>query len=203
MKLKIALIIVAAILVASLAANINLYSMYLERNNMAQTIDAQMQANSDLQAQVTDIQNQAAQLQGQIANLTAKANNLETENSDLLQQNTDLETQLNNLTDAFTFFPLDKPRLVTRLGVSNVIESVHGSHPRLFVEGDVFNTGGVTALGAKLEITLFIDGQVVNEYSYPLGDMESFGGAHVSVNVDYSGAKMLSNWTIVPTATNM
>ena len=198
LKIKIALIVVTAILVLSLAANGNLYFLYQERDRLAQNSELQEQVYSDLQVQVADLQSQITDLQIQVTNLTAKANSLQTENAQLLSQKAELQSKLENITNAFADFPLDKPRLITRLGASNVIESAHGNNPRLFVEGDVFNTGGVTARDAKLHVTLFIEERVVADVSLPLGDIESFGGAHVSRDIGYSSPRLLTNWTIIP-----
>ncbi len=202
LKLKIVFITVTVILVVSLAANAYLYS---EQYSLA--------LNNGLQKQsVTDLQKQVADLQSQISNLSTETNNLQNENSHLLSQKTDLQNQIENLnyqTDGLQSenanlsaiianFSWNRPNLITRLGASNVIESAHGDRPRLFVEGDVFNTGGATAHDAKLHITLFILGKIVGDVSIALGNMEPFSGVHISQDIYYDGVVRLTNWTIIP-----
>jgi hypothetical protein len=198
LKLKIVLIAVTAVLVVSLAANGNLYFLSQERDSLALNYNQQKQATAELQSQAAILQNQTVNLQNQVASLNDKANNLQTENSNLQNQNAALQKEIENLTASAANIPLNKPRLVTRLGVSNVIESAHGSNPRLFVEGDVFNTGGAVAWNARLLVTLFIKDRVAANVSLPLGNMEPFSGVHVSTNIQYNEVMLLTNWTIIP-----
>jgi hypothetical protein len=198
LKLKFVLIAVTAVLVVSLAANSNLYFLGQERDSLALNYNQQKQAIAELQTQAANLQNQTVNLQNQVAALTAQTGNLQTENVNLQSRNAELQKEVENLTASAANIPLNKPRLVTRLGVSNVIESAHGSEPRLFVEGDVFNTGGAIAWNASLHVTLFIQDKIVADVSLPLGNMEPFSGVHVSTNIEYSQVVMLTNWTIIP-----
>jgi hypothetical protein len=202
LKLKIILIAVTAVLVVSLAANGNLYFLSQERDSLASNYNQQKQATAELQSQAANLQNQTVNLQNQVAALNDKANNLQTENSNLQNQNAELQKEIENLTESAANIPLNKPRLVTRLGASNVIESAHGNNPRLFVEGDVFNTGGATAWNATLHITMFIGVKVVGETFIALGNMEPFSGCHISRDIQYGATGRLTNWTIIPETSN-
>jgi hypothetical protein len=198
LNLKTALIVISAVLIVSLAANGSMCSLYAERDSLALNLEQQKQTNANLQGQVAGLENQIIELQNQTQHLSAQAGSLRQKNLGLQNQNTVLQREVENLTASAANIPLNKPRLVTRLGASNVIESAHGSEPRLFVEGDVFNTGGAMAWNASLHVTLYVQDKIVADVSLPLGDMEPFSGVHVSTNIEYNQAVLLTKWAIIP-----
>ncbi len=201
LRLKITLIALTAILVASLAANLILY---MGNEAVATNERLREQANVDLQ-------NQIGILQSQTANLTSDANRLRNENSQLQQETVDLQGQVKNLQTQTTTLQAENanltataanglrpgPSLVTSLGASHVVKSVHGNQPRLFVQGIVFNVGGATARNAKLEITLYRRDQVVAQETISFGDLASLSGRYIEQNVYHNGSAP-TRWTILP-----
>ena len=204
------------VLVASLVANAYLFK---ERDSFALDIDLQKQANTDLQKQVAFLRNQTvvlgteisslqseksslvdqnANLQNQVENLIGKTDILQNENSNLSAKIVSLQSTISDLQMNL----LNRPNLVTRLGVTDVRNNSDGRTkfvPRLFVQGAVFNTGGVTARNAKLHITLFVGNQTVEDTYIELGIVEPLSAVSVEKNIPYdtNGAR-LTNWTIIP-----
>ena len=213
MKSKIALAFISVILVVSLAANTYLY-----------TEQCSFALNNGLQKQaITDLQEQAADLQSQIANLSTITTNLQNENVYLLSQKADLQSQVVDLTNQTSFLQSEnanltatiadlqlnlpnRPNLVTRLGVTDVkngSDAHRAFRSRLFVQGEVINTGGVTARNVRLHVTLFIGNQTVADEYIELGNMMPFVSVHVEHDIYYdSNGTRLTNWTITPEASS-
>ncbi len=214
MKTEIALAFVSVILLVSLAANAYLY---MEQCSFALNNGLQEQAYADLQEQLVE-------LQSQITDLSSKTNTLQNENAYLKSQNAYLQRQiLENLNNQTAFLQSEnanltatvadlrlnlpiRPNLVTRLGVTDVrnnSDSHSPFRPRLFVQGEVINTGGVTARNAKLHVTLFIGSQIVKEAYIELGNIGSLVAVHVEQDIYYdTDGPRLTSWTIIPEASS-
>jgi hypothetical protein len=125
-----------------------------------------------LKQQVDDLRSQAANLQSEKANL---------------------QNQLNQT---------KAPKIITRLGVTDVRSSPAAGHPwsgriRLYVAGEVWNVGTVAALNCSLHITLYQADVVANETCIELGTIAEGSWKVVAVDIYYEGSA-LTNWTIIP-----
>lgn len=117
---------------------------------------------------------------------------------ELLQKNSRIEelnrlnTELQNQLDA-----LQKPYLVTSLGVSVEPRNVTYPHPHFTFEGIVFNAGYRTAYNARLEITAYYkNGLSAFNLTIPLGNLERWQVVPVSRIIATSN--WIGNYTITP-----
>jgi hypothetical protein len=204
LKSKIALAIVSAILVVSLATN----AYFCEQQNRLALSNFVLQNQTmDLQNQVANCTEQISNLQNGNANLTAKVAdlrnqveefsnqtfNLQTQNSNLQVKKEELQSQLNQsqLNQA------KAPQLVTRLGARDMRYDYAGSDIRLYMSGEVWNAGTDVARNCRLHVTLY-QGSVVAKNTYiDLGTINPGTFVGVAQNIYYSGIA-LTNWTIIP-----
>jgi len=201
------------VLAASLVSNGYLLA---EQYSTEVNTNIQNQTNSELQHQISD-------LQSQITNLTTETNNLQNYSTILLNQNNALQNQAATLKNQIlslqnenvnlkaTIVDLqlnlpNRPNLVTRLGSTDVLNNSNANparvfRPRLFIQGEVFNTGGVTAYNARLHVTLYIGNQIIEDTVIELGTIEPLHYASVNTDIHYEGnGSRLTNWTIIPEA---
>jgi hypothetical protein len=168
---------------------------------------------ADLQRQ------QIISLQNQIVNLTAQTSSMLDLNLRLQEQNVDLQTENANLTSHMEALETENANLkakvadlepyqpngsilVTRLGTTDVPNNndAHGTfQPRLFIEGNVFNLGDITANNARLHVTLYLNGQIIDDAYIELGNIEPLSFASVRQDIHYeANGQKLTNWTIIP-----
>lgn len=207
MKTKTAVLAISAVLLVSLAANgyFLTFQNGTEQNrilkNQATDLQAQLanlkeQANL-LQSEKASLETQAADLQSQEANLSNQTDNLQAENAYLQTENADLESQLSRIP-----VPQTAPKILTRLGTSDVRSSPFEGHPwsgviRFYISGEVWNVGTADAHECRLHVTLYQVDAVANDSYIDLGTVEAGSYVEVDSNIYYSG-NALTSWTIVP-----
>jgi regulator of replication initiation timing len=207
LKTKLALIAISVILLVSLAANGYFFTL---RNGMDQNLSLKKEV-TDLQTQLANLkeqtnllqnekaslETQAADLQSQEANLSNQTDNLQAENAYLQTENADLENQLSHIP-----VPKTAPKILTRLGPSDVRSSPFEGHPwsgviRFYISGEVWNVGTADAHDCRLHVTLYQVDAVANDSYIDLGTVEAGSYVEVSSNIYYSG-EPLTSWTIIP-----
>ena len=156
--------------------------------------------NSVLQGRVLDLESQTAGLQSQMSSLQGQKVNLQRENADLQKANVDLQGNNSALRNENAkiqdqIIQLEQPRLVTRLGVRDC--NWDYSSMRLYIQGEVWNAGAVTAEHCSLHVTLYRGSSVAEDKYVQLGLIASGSYIDISENVHYSGSA-LTNWTIIP-----
>ncbi len=162
----------------------------------AQLANLKEQANL-LQSEKASLETQAADLQSQEANLSNQTDNLQAENAYLQTENADLESQLSRIP-----VPQTAPKILTRLGTSDVRSSPFEGHPwsgviRFYISGEVWNVGTADAHECRLHVTLYQVDAVANDSYIDLGTVEAGSYVEVDSNIYYSG-NALTSWTIVP-----
>jgi regulator of replication initiation timing len=207
LKTKLALIAISVILLVSLAANGYFFTL---RNGMDQNLSLKKEV-TDLQTQLANLkeqtnllqnekaslETQAADLQSQEANLSNQTDNLQAENAYLQTENADLENQLSHIP-----VPKTAPKILTRLGTSDVRSSPFEGHPwsgviRFYISDEVWNVGTADAHDCRLHVTLYQVDAVANDSYIDLGTVEAGSYVEVSSNIYYSG-EPLTSWTIIP-----
>lgn len=206
-KTKPALLALSAVLLVSLAANAYFIAQQngVEQNRILKTeiTDLQTQlANLQeqtnlLQNEKTSLQTQASDLAKQETSLSNQTQTLQAENANLQIETTELENQLSNLPNAQGF-----PKILTRLGTSDVRSSPAEGHPwsgviRFYVSGEVWNVGTADAHDCRLHVTLYQVDAVANDTYIDLGTIEAGSYVEMNSNIFYSGSP-LTNWTIIP-----
>ncbi len=194
---------IAVILIVSLTANLNLY--FQETDTISNIAYLQRQSNG-LQTQIANDNNQISQLlnetenlesqttrfEKQIANLQNQTNDLKTENSELQTNNSKLQSQLSSLSEETI-----PPRLVTRLGATDMRFSYPGQSIRLYISGEVWNVGATMAENCSLHAILYQGSAVAKDTYVLLGDIAGGSFTDVTANIYYTGIA-LTNWTIIP-----
>jgi hypothetical protein len=204
LKEKLALIAVSVILIASLVANIYFYSQQqrgLEVSNglrkQAAGLQSQLEDLSNqtynLEKRKTSLNSHLSDLENEIIKLQNLSNSLQNENAILQNENGKIQSKI----DAG-----GSPKIVTRLGATDVRQSPAPGHPwsgqiRLYVSGEVWNVGTVPAQDCKLHVTLYHGYIAANETYIELGKINVGSWADVAANINYSGDP-LTNWTIIP-----
>lgn len=151
--------------------------------------------NSSLQKQTRDTQNQNSLLEEQVGTLSYQ-----------LDQKT---IQINTLQTALEV--AETPELSnwnnwlrTKLGVRDINSSPY-PYPavvkRLFIQGEVWNTGNDTAYGSKLNVKIYQNGILKYDVYIELGDVASGSHVYVEENIVYSGY-LISDWDIFPVFSN-
>lgn len=202
MKTKFALTIASVILVVSLIANSYFYwqqSTFRGHNSLqkqvaslqSQLANLSSQTNS-FQNEVASLQSQAADLESQMANLRNQTNSLQSEGSLLHDEKTNLQSQLSQLSQGKV-----PPKLITRLGASDMRYNYSGQDIRLYITGEVWNVGTEAAQNCSLHVTLYQGDNVANDAYIQLGTIEGGSFTDVARNVYYTG-DALTNWTIIP-----
>lgn len=207
MKTKLALIAVSVILVGSLVANAYFYA--LQQHGLAGNNDLRKQA-ADLQGQLAILSNQTDILQSEKTNLETQITNLENQAANLQNQTDSLQSENSKLEDenAAKQNLIDQirlrgaPKIVTRLGATDVRQSPAAGHPwsgviRLYIGGEVWNVGTGPALNCSLHVTLYQGNIVANETYVKLGTINAGSYTNVKADIYYTGTA-LTNWTIIP-----
>ncbi len=204
LKTKLALILVSIILIGSLAANAYFYVQQqhgLAANNdlqkQAATLESQIanlnnQTNS-LQNKKTDFEAQIVNLENQAADLSNQANSFQNENAALQSENAAIQNQISQI---------GTPKIVTRLGATDVRSTPAAGHPwsgviRFYISGEVWNLGTGTAKDCRLHVTLYQGNTVANDTYVELGTINAGSYTDVAANIYYTG-EALTNWTIIP-----
>ncbi len=175
MKTKFALAIASVILVVSLI--VNSYS-YWQQSTFRK---------------YNSLQNQVASLQGQLANLSNQTNSFQSENSHLHDEKANLQSQLSKLSQGEP----RPPKLVTRLGASDMRYNYSGQDIRLYITGEVWNVGTEAAQNCSLHVTFYQGDNVAEDSCIQLGTIEGGSFTDVARNIYYTG-DALTNWTIIP-----
>jgi len=208
LKTKLALIAISVVLLVSLAANGYFLTLQNGTEQNQRILKTQV---TDLQAQLTNLteqtnrlqnekanlETQTADLQTQQASLSNQTENLRAENAYLQTENADLENQLSQIPVLQT-----APKILTRLGTSDVRSSPYEGHPwsgviRFYISGEVWNVGTANAHELRLHVTLYQWDAVANDSYVDLGTVEAGSYVQVTANIYYTG-EPLTSWTIVP-----
>jgi len=124
------------------------------------------------------------------AALKGQASELRTLTSTLENETAELEDQLNALSR-------EGPRLITRLGASDMRFNYTGQETRLYISGEIWNVGTSAARNSRLHVTLNQGGTVANDTYVELGTIDVGSYVDVASNVYYTG-NALTNWTLTP-----
>jgi len=124
------------------------------------------------------------------AALRVQASELRTLTSTLQNETAELEDQLNQLSQ-------EGPRLVTRLGASDMRFNYTGQETRLYISGEIWNVGTSAARNCRLHVTLYQGGTIANDTYVELGTIDIGSYVDVASNVYYTG-NALTNWTLTP-----
>ena len=122
--------------------------------------------------------------------LKEQASELRTLTSSLENETAELEEQLNQLSQ-------EGPRLVTRLGASDMRLNYTGQEIRLYISGEIWNVGTSAARNCRLHVTLYQGVIVANDTYVELGTIDVGAYVDVASNVYYTG-NALTNWTLSP-----
>jgi regulator of replication initiation timing len=205
---KIALSLLALILVASLCANALLIagtSPQSRVDDLANQVSAaQFHADAletekrNLQNQISNLTAQVTGLQSQISGLTHSSENFTAENTALQQENAAL--QLANA-DLQNQLYREGPRLITKLGATDVQidhTAYHSNQTRLFIEGVVWNIGAKPAQDSRLHVVLYEGEAIVNDTYIDLGTINALDCVNVHTDVYYYTGDRLTDWKITP-----
>jgi hypothetical protein len=122
--------------------------------------------------------------------LREQADKLYALKSNLESETAELKNQINQLNQK-------APKLVTRLGASDLRFNYTGQEIRWYISGEVWNVGISVARNCKLHVTLY-QGTIVAKDTYiELGNIDVGMYANVSSNVYYTG-NALTDWTVTP-----
>ena len=124
------------------------------------------------------------------AALREQASELRTLTSTLENETAELEDQLNQLSQ-------EGPRLVTRLGASDMRFNYTGQETRLYISGEIWNVGTSAARNCRLHVTLYQGVTVAKDTYVELGTIDVGSYVDVASNVYYTG-NALTNWTLTP-----
>jgi hypothetical protein len=124
------------------------------------------------------------------AALKEQASELRTLASTLENETAELEDQLNQ-------FSQEGPKLVTRLGASDMRFNYTGQETRLYISGEIWNVGTSAARNGKLHVTLYQGVTVAKDTYVELGNIDVGSYVDVASNVYYTG-NALTNWTLTP-----
>lgn len=177
-----------------LGALVGLPSGYLLMQNNARDVDLALQTRiADLESQTVALQTQLGNLQSHNAELQAENSGIQAANAELQGNNSSLQTQ--NAVLQNRVVQLCQPRLVTRLGSKDC--NWDSNDMRLYIQGEVWNVGAVTARNCSLHVTLYRGNITIQDTEVALGSIESGTYMNVSANLHYSGSA-LAYWTIIP-----
>ena len=124
-------------------------------------------------------------LQKQAADLRNQINNLQNEKADL-------QSQLSQLSQR----PV-APKLVTRLGATDMRYNYTGQNIRLYITGEVWNVGTAPAYNCRLHVTLYQGDTVAKDTRIELGTINAGSFVDIAKNIYYTG-NALTNWTLIP-----
>jgi hypothetical protein len=122
--------------------------------------------------------------------LKEQASELRILTSNLENETAELEDQLNQLSQ-------EGPKLVTRLGASDMRFNYTGQETRLYISGEIWNVGTSTARNCRLHVTLYQGDAVAKDTYVELGNIDVGSYVDVASNVYYTG-NALTNWTLTP-----
>lgn len=193
-----------AILVASLIGNFYFYSQLFASGQVSfrrERIANLQNQLLDLQRQASNLQNERDQLKAQIKPLEIQVENLQNKTTALLRENFLLQNMKDNLEGQLYQLLLANQgktaTLVTRLGASDMRYNYSGQEIRLYISGEVWNVGSVTAQNCRLHVTLYQGDVVANDTYIDLGTIEAGSYVDVARNIYYSGTA-LTKWRIIP-----
>ena len=204
MKTKLGLMAVLVILSSSLVVNAYFYvaqQQDLAVNSDLQTQTANLEAQlANLSSQISGFQSEKASLETQLASLESQLENLHNQINSLENQNSNLQNENFNIQSKIS--QGGTPKIVTRIGATDVRQSPAAGHPwsgqiRLYVSGEVWNVGSGVARNVRLHVTLYQGDSVANETYIGLGTINAGSWADAASNIYYSG-DALTNWTIIP-----
>jgi FtsZ-binding cell division protein ZapB len=177
-----------------LGALVGLPSGYLLMQNNVREVDLGLQTRlADLESQAAWLQAQLGNLQSHNAELQAENSGIQAANAELQGNNSSLQTQ--NAALQNRMLQLEVPRLVTLLGSKDC--NWDPNDMRLYIQGEVWNVGTVTAHNCSLHVTLYRGNVTLQDTEVALGNIESGTYTNVSANLHYSGSA-LAYWTIIP-----
>jgi TolA-binding protein len=204
LKAKLGLMAVLVILSSSIVVNAYFYAA--QQRDLAVNSDLQAQAASievqlanlssqisGFQSEKTSLETQLASIESQLENLHNQINSLENDNSNLQNENANIQSQINHG---------GTPKIVTRIGATDVRQSPATGHPwsgqiRLYLSGEVWNVGSGIARNVRLHVTLYQGDAVANETYIELDTINAGSWADAASNIYYVG-DALTNWTIIP-----
>ncbi len=124
-------------------------------------------------------------LQKQAADLRNKINSLEREKADL-------QSKLGHLNQREV-----APKLVTRLGATDMRYDYPGQDIRFYISGEIWNVGTAAAQNCRLHVTLYQGDTIAKDTRIELGTINAGSFKDVALNIYYSG-NALTNWTLIP-----
>ena len=108
-----------------------------------------------------------------------------------------LENEIAELEDQLTQLGQEGPRLVTRLGASDMRFNYTGQETRLYISGEIWNVGTSAARNSRLHVTLYQGVTVANDTYIDLGTIDVGSYVDVASNIYYTG-NALTDWTLTP-----
>ncbi len=124
------------------------------------------------------------------AALKEEASELSAIRNTLGNETAELKDQLNQLS-------LTGPKLVTRLGASDLRFNYSGQKTRLYISGEVWNVGTSAAHNCKLHVVTYQGIVVANDTNIVLGTIDAGAYVNVASDVYYLG-NALTNWILTP-----
>jgi hypothetical protein len=125
-------------------------------------------------------------------------------NAALIEQTSELRTLTNTLEnetaeleDQLTQLSIEGPRLVTRLGASDMRFNYTGQETRLYISGEIWNVGTSAARNCRLHVTLYQGVTVAKNTYVELGTIDVGSYVDVASNVYYTG-NALTDWILTP-----
>jgi hypothetical protein len=201
------MIAASIILVGSLLANANFYTLQqrglTEKNNIEKQIGdlknqlAILSNQSDsLLSKKVSLETQLTALEDQIVDLQNQTESHKSENARSRDENAGIQKQINRIKqDGF-------PKIVTRLGATDVRSSPAAGHPwsgviRFYISGEVWNMGTDSARDCRLHVTLYQGKIVANDTYVEMRTIKAGTYVDVAANIYYTG-EALTDWTILP-----
>ena len=108
-----------------------------------------------------------------------------------------LENEIAELEDQLTQLGQEGPRLVTRLGASDMRFNYTGQETRLYISGEIWNVGTSAARNSRLHVILYQGVTVANDTYVELGTINVGSYVDVASNIYYTG-NALTDWTLTP-----
>jgi regulator of replication initiation timing len=207
LRTKFVLIAASIILAGSLLANAYFYALHqsglAEKNNIEKQVgDLKNQLailinqTDILRNRKASLETQLKTLEDQMANLQNQADNFKNENAHIRDENVGIQNRINQMKqEGF-------PKIVTRLGATDVRSSPAEGHPwsgvlRLYISGEVWNMGTASARDCRLHVTLYQGKIVANDTYVEMGTIKAGTYVDVAANIYYTG-EALTDWTIIP-----
>ena len=192
--LKIALVVVSILLIASFGANLYFYTTHsitvsrltTERDVLNQQINDLTTERDNLEDQVNSLITERESLKQQIKDLVNERDPLKSQIVSLQNQITDLEDEVNRL---------KSPKLVTTLSVTD--QRPWFQTPYLQISGEVWNVGSDTAYGCRLHVILYQGSAIAEDTYISLGTINGESYRNVDSKIFYAGSE-LTDIDIIP-----